>query len=75
MVINKFGNEALDNEIDMNSLGIDLVIFPIMDEMEEEVITAASPMYSQEENSQPILGVVYMNSLIDFEKINVEKNI
>ena len=63
MVINKFGKEALDNEIDMNSLGIDLVIFPIMDEMEEEVIAAASPMYIQEENSQPILGVVYINIL------------
>ena len=69
----KFGDEALENEIDMNTLGIDLVIFPILDEMEKEVIAAASPMYTQEENSQPILGVVYINSFIDFEKINVEK--
>ena len=55
----KFGDEALENEIDMNTLGIDLVIFPILYEMEKEVIAAASPMYTQEENTQPILGVVY----------------
>jgi len=69
----KFGDQALAEKKDMNTLGIDLVIFPIIDEMEETTIAAATPIYTQNTNSQPILGVVYINSLIDFEKINVEK--
>ena len=69
----RFGDQAIAEEKDMNTLGIDLIIFPIMDEMEESTIAAATPIYTQERNSQPILGIVYINTLIDFEKINVEK--
>ena len=49
----KFGDHDIDNEIDMNTLRIDLVIFAIMNEMEEEKIAAFSPIYIQETNSQP----------------------
>ena len=49
----KFGDHDIDNEIDMNTLRIDLVIFAIMNEMEEKKIAAFSPIYIQETNSQP----------------------
>ena len=70
-----FGNKALRRNIDMKSLGIDLIIFSSLQEMEEETIAAASPVFTQDSNHQPILGIIYINSLIDFEKINVEKYI
>jgi len=64
-----FGDQAYENGIDINSQGIDLVIFTTLDdEMEEETIAAASPIYTQETNNQPVLGIVYLNSKIDFTK-------
>ena len=71
----KFGDKALDKKIDMKSLGIDLVIFSTFEEMDEEVIAAASPMYMQGDNNQPVLGIIYINTLINFTKINIEKYI
>ena len=59
----RFGDQALAEEKDMSTLGIDLIFFPIMEEMEESTIAAATPIYTQERNSQPILGIVYINSL------------
>ena len=69
-----FGSEAYNNDIDINSQGIDLVIFTTLDdEMGEETIAAATPIYYQETNYQPVLGIVYLNSGIDFTKTNIQK--
>jgi len=69
-----FGDQAIENDIDINSQGIDLVIFSTLDyEMEEETIAAATPIYVQESNNQPVLGIVYLNSEIDFTKTNIQK--
>ena len=69
-----FGDQAYENDIDINSQGIDLVIFTTLDnEMGEETIAAATPIYYQETNYQPILGIVYLNSSIDFTKTNIQK--
>ena len=71
----KFGDKALDNNIDMKSLGIDLVIFSTFEEMDEDVIAAAAPVFMQSDNHQPILGIIYINDLINFTKINIGKYI
>ena len=69
----KFGSRAIIREVDLKSLDIDLVIFSTIEEMDEEVIAAAAPIYNQESNHQPILGMVYINYYIDFEKVNIQK--
>ena len=69
----KFGSEALSNGVSMLSLGIDLVIFSTIEEMDDGVIAAAGPYYTQPSNSQPILGMVYINNKIDFSKKNIKK--
>ena len=69
-----FGDQAYENGININSQGIDLVIFTTLDdEMGEETIAAATPIYTQEPNNQPDLGIVYLNSKIDFTKKNIQK--
>ena len=54
----KFGSRAIIREVDLKSLDIDLVIFSTIEEMDDEVIAAAAPIYTQESNHQPILGMV-----------------
>ena len=56
----KFGDKALDNNIDMKSLGIDLVIFSTFEEMDEDVIAAAAPVFMQRDNHQPVLEIYYL---------------
>jgi len=69
----KFGSKALSNGVSMLSLGIDLVIFSTIEEMDDGVIAAAGPYYTQSSNSQPILGMVFINNKIDFSKKNIKK--
>ena len=72
----KFGDDAVKRGIDMNKLGIDLVIFATIDnDMDEGTIAAATPCYTQISNHQPILGIVYINNKINFTKINTERYI
>ena len=72
---NKFGDKAERNGIDLKSLGIDLVIFSTLEKMDEDIIAAAVPVFEQVSNNQPIAGIIYINSIINFTKINTEKYI
>ena len=70
---NKFGTRAYNQGVNMNNLGIDLIIFSTIEDMDEDVIAAATPVYTQSSNHQPILGIVYINNYIDFSKKNIKK--
>ena len=67
----KFGDTATKKNIDMLTLGIDLVIFAKIEEMDEYTIAAASAYYLQPTNKQPLLGIVFINTNINFTKINI----
>ena len=69
----KFGSRANRNGVSMLSLGIDLVIFVTIESMDDGVIAAAAPYYTQSSNHQPILGMVFINNNIDFSKKNIKK--
>ena len=69
----KFGDDAKKRKIDMKTLGIDLIIFSMIEEMDESTIAAASPIYTQSSNHQPIFGIIYINNKINFTKINSQK--
>ena len=70
---NKFGDSAMRRNIDMNSLGIDLIIFSKIEDLEEYTIAQASSRYTQSSNHQPILGIVEINSNINFDSPNIDK--
>ena len=61
----KFGDDAMKKKIDMNQLGIDLIIFSKIEKLEELTIAQASARYTQSSNHQPILGTVEINSEIN----------
>ena len=70
---NKFGDDALKRRIDMNQLGIDLIIFSKIEDLGEYAIAASAPIYSQEKNNQPILGLIYINNQTNFTSPNIAK--
>ena len=69
----KFGDYAIKKRVDMQKLGIDLVIFATITEMEDGVVAAAIPVITQTSNNQPICGILYINNKINFGKINSQK--
>ena len=69
----KFGDEAIRRNIDMNILGIDLIIFSKIEKLEENTIAQASARYTQSSNHQPILGTVEINCDINFTAANIDK--
>ena len=71
----KFGDGALDKHLYLNTLGIDLVIFPKIIILDEGTIAQAYACYSQPSNHQPILGIVEINRKINFTSPNIEKYI
>ena len=70
---NKFGDGALRRNIDMNQLGTDLIIFSKIEDLDEDTIAQASSRYTQSSNHQPILGIVEINSNINFNAANIDK--
>ena len=68
----KFGEKAMSKNVDMLTLGIDLIIFATIEEMDDYTIAAATPIYMQPNNYQPIFGIIYINSNINFTKINIK---
>ena len=65
-----FGTDA---EGDMASKDIDLIIFGRFDDkMSESTLASAGPRYLDQENGRPIVGVVNINSNIEYSKINSE---
>ena len=69
----KFGSEAKEKGINLFSLGIDLVIFPILEQMETNVIAAAAPIFVDRETGQPIAGLIYINKNLDYLTNNFEE--
>ena len=70
---NKFGDYAVRRNIDMNQLGIDLIIFSKIENLDEYTIAQASSRYTQNSNHQPLLGIVEINSNINFNAANIDK--
>ena len=70
---NKFGDYAVRRNIDMNQLGIDLIIFSKIEDLDEYTIAQASSRYTQNSNHQPLLGIVEINSNINFNAANIDK--
>ena len=68
----KFGSGALSRGIGMNNLGIDLILFSKIEYMGEGIIAAATSIYNQESNMQPILGIIYINNITNFSQVNVD---
>ena len=70
---NKFGDNAVKKNIDLNRLNIDLAIFPKIIEMEKDIIAAAMPIFFQEKNNQPVAGLIYINNQTNFSMVNIDK--
>ena len=49
----------------------DLIIFPMFDSLENEVLAAAAPCLLHPETHRPIGGVVYINNNLNFDKTNI----
>ena len=62
----KFGNEAHDKGISLNSLGIDLVIFSRFENLEASTLASSSSIYRDYKSYQPYCGRININHQIDF---------
>ena len=69
----KFGSAAKDKGINIFSLGIDLLIFGMFSDLGEDILAAATSLYSISKNGQPIVGIVYISNNIDFSVKNSEE--
>ena len=69
----KFGTKAYEKGINFFSLGIDLVIFPILEEMESGILASAFPSITNGITGQPISGIVYINTNLDSLTENFEE--
>ena len=70
----KYWNKTIigtDAKKSMNELGIDLIIFGRFDdEMSNYTLASAGAYYIDRENAQPIIGIVNINSNVNYSKIN-----
>ena len=58
----------------MASLGIDLIIFgKLDDEMGSSTLASAGPYYIVKDTGQPLVGIVYINTRVNYSKINSEE--
>ena len=58
----------------MSSLGIDLIIFGRFDdEMDNSTLASAGPSYIVPNTGQPLVGVVNINTRVNYSKINSEE--
>ena len=64
----KFGTEAFKKNITMNSLGIDLVIFARMEELDEDIVAHSAPKLYHKDSSQPLVGVITINTKNELAK-------
>ena len=63
----KIGDQAKNKNIGIQTLGIDLYIFvSFNDELGYNTIAAAAPVYFDEENQRPIIGIININRKIDY---------
>ena len=69
----KFGTEAYYKGINFFYLGIDLVIFPVLEEMESGILAAATSLYGSTKTYQPIVGKVFINTNLDFLTENFDE--
>ena len=59
---------------DSKQLGIDLFIFgKFDDDMEESTLASAGPFYIDPSTNQPIVGIVYINTNVNYSKIHSEE--
>ena len=62
------GSHSMDNPL---NLGIDLFIFGRFDEnMEKSTLASAGARYTDSETKQPLVGVVNINTKVNYSKIN-----
>ena len=52
----------------MNSLGIDLIVFVRMDELDNDIIAHSAPKLYDKKSLQPLVGVITINNKIDLNK-------
>ena len=65
------GSEAIDNGYNVFESGIDLIIFGRFDdEMDVTTLANAGVRYAFPETKQPLIGVVNINSNVNYSKIN-----
>ena len=59
---------------DMTSLGIDLIIFgKFDDEMGDSTLASAGPFYMDPDTARPLVGIIYINTRVNYSKINSEE--
>ena len=63
----KIGDAATLKGVSMYSLGIDLIIFGTIETLEGSTLASASSRYNQD-NGQPLIGLVKINKEVDYSK-------
>ena len=67
----KIGDQAKNKNIGMLTLGIDLYIFVnFNDDLSDNAVAGAAPMYYDDENKRPIIGLISLNRNIDYTIVN-----
>ena len=69
----KIGDELFIKKEGMKTLGIDLYIFVIFEDnnfLGENTLAAATSVFHSVSNYQPLLGLIYINKDVNYEKIN-----
>ena len=69
----KFGNEAYNKKNTFISLGIDLVIFPRLDNFTNKTTLASAICFRHTLNKRPLLGILNINSRIEYNKKNIQE--
>ena len=66
----KFGDEAINKKVTFQSLNIHLVIFGILTKLPESTLATASAKVYQDNDGQPLVGIVKINKAINYTKPN-----
>ncbi len=67
----KIGDQAKNKNIGLLTLGIDLYIFVnFNDDLSDNAVAGAAPMYYDDENKRPIIGLISLNRNIDYSIVN-----
>ena len=73
----KFGDKAAKNDVNTDTLGIDLIIFGRFvnkkDIGGEDTLASATCISYEEETGQPVVGMVYINKDLDYSLVNTQE--
>ena len=66
----KFGTEAAIQGISTCTLDIDLIIFAKIEQFDPSTLALGAAQYVETNTRRPVVGLLYINSLVDYSKIN-----